>query len=128
MHKFVKKGNQKQLKRICNREGFGGVESASIVCPISCGTCPTQAPSLAPSGTTVSPQPTDLPCIEKAKDEFFWKQRKGKTKTKACKFLQKMNKKKQFDRLELWCDKNRSNDEYGKPADVCPVSCGVCTP
>ncbi len=128
LYKFVKNGKLKQLKRICDREGRDGVESASIVCPITCGTCPTQAPSMAPSGPTVSPQPTDPPCIEKRQDEFFWKQKgKKKVKTKKCMFLQALARKNKTEQLETWCNKTRSNGEFGKPADVCPVTCGVCS-
>lgn len=63
-------------------------------------------------------------CTEKEMDMFYLKEKDDSAVTKKCKWLIKKSKK----RKKRICKKDRSNDDFGSANEVCPVTCGKCTP
>ena len=88
---------------------------------------------LSADGTTVDPvarwlctmNDDDDECTEKGMYRFYLKDKDGVgAVTKKCRWLTKKSEK-QKKRI---CKKDKSNDDFGSANEVCPVTCGKCTP
>ena len=94
-------------------------------------TIPDSKVFLSPDGTKVEPVAQwvctlkDGACTENENHRFYHKlnKKRGKLKTKKCKWLgkQKENRKKRL------CERDDRRDGFGPAKEVCPITCELCS-
>lgn len=63
-------------------------------------------------------------CIQTKNQKFAKKNKKGKVVGKKCSWLEKKSKKIR----KKHCKKKIDSDKFGPAKEVCPITCGICTP